>query len=97
MIGLLYRLYLEGKVEPAHQPNRRGHWGRWRISDAEYARRGGLDANNLPSPEPPNIAGAPLSGEVSLAEYPLPPAEGLMPPLAAAIRFPDDTEYPLCH
>ena len=41
VIGLLYKLYLAGKVEPAHQPNRRGHWGGWRISDEEYARRSG--------------------------------------------------------
>ena len=27
VIGLLYRLYLEGRVQPAHLPDRRGHWG----------------------------------------------------------------------
>ena len=32
VIGLLYKLYLDGRVEPAHQPNRRGHWGGWRIA-----------------------------------------------------------------
>ena len=97
VIGLLYKLYLAGRVEPAHQPNRRGHWGGWRISDEEYARRSGLDAADLPSPEPLRIAAALLSGEVSLAEYPMPPAEGLMPPLPTAVRFPDATEYKLRH
>ena len=97
VIGLLYKLYLAGRVEPAHQPNRRGHWGGWRISDEEYARRQGLDTADLPSPEPLHIAGALLSGEVSLAEYPMPPAEGLMPPLPTAIRFPDRTEFELRH
>ena len=97
VIGLLYKLYLAGRVEPAHQPNRRGHWGGWRISDEEYARRSGLDAADLPSPEPLRIAAALLSGEVSLAEYPMPPAEGLMPPLPTAVRFPDATEYELRH
>ena len=97
VIGLLYKLYLAGRVDPAHQPNRRGHWGGWRISDEEYARRQGLDAADLPSPEPLHIAGALLSGEVSLAEYPMPPAEGLMPPLPTAIRFPDRTEFELRH
>ena len=97
VIGLLYKLYLAGRVEPAHQPNRRGHWGGWRISDEEYARRQGLDAADLPSPEPLHIAGALLSGEVSLAEYPMPPAEGLMPPLPTAIRFLDRTEFELRH
>ena len=58
VIGLLYKLYLAGRVEPAHQPNRRGHWGGWRISDEEYARRSGLDAADLPSPEPLRITGA---------------------------------------
>ena len=86
-----------GCHDPAHQPNRRGHWGGWRISDEEYARRQGLDAADLPSPEPLHIAGALLSGEVSLAEYPMPPAEGLMPPLPTAIRFPDRTEFELRH
>ena len=97
VIGLLYKLYLAGKVEPAHQPNRRGHWGGWRISDEEYARRSGQDAESVSPPEPLHIAGALLSGEVPLAEYPLPPAEGLMPPLPDAIRFPDATEYELRH
>ena len=97
VIGLLYKLYLAGRVEPTHQPNRRGHWGGWRISDEEYARRSGLDAADLPSPEPLRIAAALLSGEVSLAEYPMPPAEGLMPPLPTAVRFPDATEYELRH
>ena len=95
VIGLLYKLYLAGKVEPAHQPNRRGHWGGWRISDEEYARRSGQDVESVPVPAPLHIAGALLSGEVPLAEYPLPPAEGLMPPLPEAIRFPDGTEYEL--
>lgn len=97
VIGLLYKLYLAGKVEPAHQPNRRGHWGGWRISDEEYARRNGQDVESVSVPEPLHIAGAMLSGEVPLAEYPLPPAEGLMPPLPEAIRFPDATEYDLRH
>ena len=59
VIGLLYKLYLAGKVEPAHQPNRRGHWGGWRISDEESARRSGEDAertsrlpNRCTSPAP---------------------------------------------
>lgn len=97
VIGLLYKLYLAGRVEPAHQPNQRGHWGGWRISDEEYARRKGQDVESLPIPEPLHIAGARLSGEVSLDEYPLPPAEGLMPPLATAIRFRDGKEYELRH
>ena len=50
VIGLLYKLYLAGKVEPAHQPNRRGHWGGWRISDEEYARRSGEDAESVSPP-----------------------------------------------
>ena len=97
VIGLLYKLYLAGRVEPAHQPNRRGHWGGWRISDEEYARRSGLDAESISPPESLHIAAALLSGEVSLAEYPMPPAEGLMPPLPTAVRFPDATEYELRH
>ena len=97
VIGLLYKLYLAGKVEPAHQPNRRGHWGGWRISDEEYARRHGLDAESVAPPEPLHLAGALLSGEVPLAEYPLPPTEGLMPPRPETIRFPDAAEYELRH
>ena len=97
VIGLLYKLYLAGKVEPAHQPNRRGHWGGWRISDGEYAQRNGQDAESVKPPEPLHIIGALLSGEVSLAEYPLPPSEGLMPPLPSVIRFPDATEFELRH
>ena len=97
VIGLLYKLYLAGKVEPAHQPNRRGHWGGWRICDEEYARRQGLDAETVAPPEPFHLAGALLNGEVSMAEYPLPPTEGLMPPLPTAIRFSDETEYALRH
>ena len=97
VIGLLYKLYLAGKVEPAHQPNRRGHWGGWRISDEEHARRSGKDVESVPVPAALHIAGAMLSGEVPLTEYPLPPAEGLMPPLPETIRFPDATEYELRH
>lgn len=98
VVGLLYRLYLAGRVEPAHQPNRRGHWGGWRISDAELAqRRGSEAAAPPPTPDPMHIAGALLTGAVPLAEYPQPPAEGLMPPLPGSIRFPDDTEFPLRH
>ena len=97
VIGLLYKLYLDGRVEPAHQPNRRGHWGGWRISDEEYARRSGQDVESISPPESLHIAAALLSGEVSLAEYPMPPAEGLMPPLPTAVRFPDATEYELRH
>lgn len=98
VIGLLYRLYLAGRVEPSHQPNRRGHWGGWRISDAEYARRRGIDAGSVSLPDPLHLAGELLSGaEVPLSEYPQPPAEGLMPPLPRALRFPDGTEYELRH
>ena len=97
VIGLLYKLYLAGKVEPAHQPNRRGHWGGWRITDEEYARRSGQDVQSVSLPEPLHVTGALLSGEVSLEEYPLPPAEGLMPPLPKAIRFADGAEYELRH
>ena len=97
VIGLLYRLYLAGKVEPAHPPNRRGHWGGWRISDAELAARRGIAFTPSSPPDPIHIAGAFLTGAVSMADYPLPPAEGLMPPLPTSIRFPDDKEFDLRH
>ena len=93
VLGLLYRLYLEGRVEPAHPPNRRGHWGGWRITDEEYARRQGADAVELKVPETIEPPASMLSGWVTLGDYPLPPKSGLMPTVPSTIRFSDDTEY----
>ena len=95
VLGLLYRLYLEGRVEPAHPPNGRGHWGGWRITDEEYARRQGVDAVELKVPEVMELPASVLSGWVALGDYPLPPKSGLMPTVPSAIRFPDGTEYEL--
>ncbi len=93
VLGLLYRLYLEGRVEPAHLPNRRGHWGGWRITDEEYARRHGVEAVELTVPEAMEHPVSMLSGWVTLADYPLPPKSGLMPTVPSGIRFSDGTEY----
>lgn len=93
--GLLYRLYLAGRVVPAHQPNKRGHWGGWRISDSEHARRNGLEVTEVPLPPPLRLAATTLSGDVPLTEYPMPPSRGPMPPLPKAIRFPDGWERDL--
>lgn len=92
VLGLLYRLYLEGRVEPAHPPNRRGHWGGWRITDGEYARRQGMDSAELKVRETMDLPASMLSGWVTLGDYPLPPKSGLMPTVPSAIRFSDDTE-----
>lgn len=93
VLGLLYRLYLEGRVEPAHPPNGRGHWGGWKITDEEYARRQGLDNAELTVPKALGLPASTLSGWVSLNDYPLPPKSGLMPPVPLIIRFPNGTEY----
>ena len=93
VLGLLYRLYLEGRVEPAHPPNGRGHWGGWRITDDEYARRQGLDDTALTVPEALELPATTLSGWVALDDYPLPPKTGLMPAVPSKIQFPDGTEY----
>ena len=93
VLGLLYRLYLEGRVEPAHPPNRRGHWGGWRITDEEYALRQGVDAVELTVPDPLEFPASNLSGWVTLGDYPLPPKSGLMPPVPSIIRFSDGAEY----
>ena len=93
VLGLLYRLYLEGRVEPAHPPNKRGHWGGWRITDEEYARRQGLEDAELTVPEVLELPASVLSGWVSLNDYPLPPKSGLMPPVPSIIRFSDGAEY----
>ena len=87
ILGVLYRLYLDGLVEPAHQQNLQGHWGGWRITDREYARRRG---------EPPPLDSPPI-GWVSLADYPLPRNVWPLPEAPATIRFPDGTERPLDH
>lgn len=93
VLGLLYRLYLEGRVEPAHLPNKRGHWGGWRITDEECARRQGVDAVELKVPETMELPASALSGWVTLGDYPLPPKSGLMPAVPSTIRFSDDAEY----
>ena len=93
VLGLLYRLYLEGRVEPAHPPNGRGHWGGWRITDEEYARRRGLDDTELTVPEVLELPATTLSGWVALGDYPLPPKTGLMPAVPSKIQFSDGTEY----
>ena len=93
VLGLLYRLYLAGRVEPAHPPNKRGHWGGWRITDEEYARRQGVDAVELTVPETMELPASVLSGWGTLGDYPLPPKSGLMPPVPSIIRFPDEAEY----
>ena len=93
VLGLLYRLYLEGRVEPAHPPNKRGHWGGWRITDEEYARRQGVDAIELTVPDSLEFPASGLSGWVTLDDYPLPPKTGLMPSVPSIIQFPDGTEY----
>ena len=93
VLGLLYRLYLEGRVEPAHPPNGRGHWGGWRITDEEYARRRGLDDTELTVPEVLEFPATTLSGWVALGDYPLPPKTGLMPAVPSKIQFSDGTEY----
>ena len=93
--GLLYRLYLADRVMPAHLPNRRGHWGGWRISDSEYAKRHGLDVSDVRPAPPLRLAATTISGDVPLPEYPMPPLRGAMPPLPEAIRFPDGSERKL--
>ena len=95
VLGLLYRLYLEGRVEPAHPPNGRGHWGGWRITDDEYARRRGVDDVNLTVPDVLEFPASRLSGWVTLDDYPLPPKTGPMPAVPSIIRFPDETENEL--
>ena len=95
VLGLLYRLYLEGRVEPAHPPNKRGHWGGWRITDEEYARRHGVDVVELKVPETMELPASVLSGWVTLGDYPLPPKSGLMPPVPSMVQFHDGTEHEL--
>lgn len=95
VLGLLYRLYLEGRVEPAHPPNGRGHWGGWKITDEEYARRRGVDDVNLTVPDVLEFPASRLSGWVALGDYPLPPKTGPMPAVPSIIRFPDETENEL--
>jgi len=90
--GLLYRLYLADRVEPAHHQNRRGHWGGWRISDSEYAKRHGLDVSEVVPPPSLRLAATTISGEVPLSQYPMPPIRGAMPAIPQAIRYPDGRE-----
>ena len=103
IMGVLYRLYLAGRIEPHHQQNQRGHWGGWRITDEEYRRRTGMDSDAPgpepgPDPDPPSdaaFAQLPPGEWVSLAEYPVPRAVGPSPEVPALVRFPDHRQYSL--